>query len=130
MGLEIYFFWDERTDNYDIQIKGISDDKLYLHEAFISIICDILRNVQKQDIQSAMIMISQIRGKYDSGELPMECYREFNSSSCYRLKGMDYGVIDLTQDEMLSLLPHIDKSYNCAFLLELHKILMEMMFTR
>ena len=130
MGLEIYFFWDERTDDYDIQIKGISDDKLYLHEAFISIICDILRNVQKQDIQSAMIMISQIRGKYDSGELPTECYREFNSSSCYRIKGMDYGVIDLTQDEMLTLLPHIDKSYNCAFLLELHKILMEMMFTR
>lgn len=130
MGLEIYFYWDEITDDYDIQIKGISDDKLPLHESFISLICNILIYVQNSDIKSAMSAISQIREQYDNDQLPVDCYREFNASSCYRIKGMNYGVIDLTEDEKQNLKPYIDNSYNRAFLLELHKILMEIMFTR
>jgi len=130
MGLEIYFFWDERTDDYDIQIKGINDDKLYLHEAFMSIICDILRYVQQGDLQSAMSYITEIRERYNSKDFPIECYREFNSNSSYRLIGRNFGVSDLTEEEKISLRQFIDKSYNMTFLLELHKILMEIMFTR
>ena len=130
MGLEIYFNWDERTDSYDIQVKGINDDKLYLHEPMISAICDILRNVQTNNIKVAMQMITQLRHKYVNFELPIEYYREFNSSSAYRFKGMDYGVIDLTEDEKVSLKKFIEPGYNNAFLVELHKILMEILFTR
>lgn len=130
MGLEIYFYWDERTDEYNIEIKGISDDKLFLHEMFITIIGDVLREVQKGNIKSAMQMMTSIREKYDSNQLPIECYREFNVSSVYRICGMGYGVSMLSQSDIDSINEYIDRSYNKLFLLELHKILMEIMFTR
>ena len=130
MKLEIYFYYDERNDNYDIQIKGISDDLLPLHETFMSILCEILRLVQQKNLPAAMQFMTQIRQQYSAGELPIECYREFNVNSSYRLKGMDYGVLDLSPEEKVTLKPFIETGYNNMFLLELHKILMEMMFTK
>ena len=129
MGLEIYFYYDELTDNYDIQVKGISDELLPLHEAFMSVICEALRMVQKGDIKSAIEYIATIRTKYFNGELPVEYYREFNRTSVYKLSGCNYGVMDLSEAEKRHL-TCIDMTYNNTFLMEFHRILMEMMFTR
>ena len=130
MKLEIYFFYNEISDDYDIQVKGISDDKLYLHQPFMSLLCDILRLVQMKNIPAAMQMITDVRKAYDEDQLPIECYREFDANSAYRILGMDYGVLDFTEQEKVTMRPFINKAYNNAFLLELHKILMEMCFTR
>ena len=130
MGLEIYYFYNELTDDYDIQVKGISDELLSLHEAFISVICEALRMVQKGDIKSAIEYIAMIRTKYFNRELPIEYYREFNRTSVYKISGCNYGVMGLTEEEKLHITDIIDIMYNNTFLMEFHRILMEMMFTR
>lgn len=124
-GLEIYFYWDERTDEYDIQVKGISDDKLYLHEDFLSVICEILRYVQKGEYQNAIMTCIEFRQKYLAWKLPISYYREFSKESTFRLSN-NYGVLDVDEKDANFVTPF----YNDSVLLELHQILMEIAFSK
>ena len=129
MGLELYFFYDELNDDYDIQVKGINDELLPLHEAFLSIICNALRKVQQGDISSAMNYINTIRSRYLDRELPIECYREFNRTSLYMIDGCSYGVMNLTDAEKEVLKDRILLNWNNLFLTEFGRILFEMLFS-
>jgi hypothetical protein len=129
MGLELYFYYDEFNDEYDIQVKGINDDLLSLHEEFLSIICTALRKVQQGDITSALNYINTIRSQYLNRELPIECYREFNRTSLYMIDGCNYGVMNLTEHEKEVLKDHILLNWNNLFLTEFGRILFEMLFS-
>ena len=77
-----------------IDIKGIDDKKLHLHENYmISLLCSIFEAIQTQDISYCMSFINDIINKYISKSLPIEFYREFNSDSMYRVtmpNGLQY----------------------------------------
>lgn len=130
MNLEIYFYWNEVTDEYDIQIKGINDDKLYYHQYMISSLCDILRYVQIGNINEAIKSMFELRIKYINKELEPEYYREFNNESMFRISNSTYYVFDLTETEKLAYKELIDSSFNNVFLTELHGILVNMKFAR
>lgn len=130
MKLEIYFAWNEVTDSYLFDIKGISDDKLPVHTELLNRIGDILRYVQIGDIDTAITQAFVLRTCYLNHELPIECYREFNTDSKYRLYNSQYYVFDLTEDEKSGWETLIDDGFNNIFLNEFHRILVEMKFTR
>lgn len=130
MGLEIYFYYDELNDDYNIEVKGINDELLPLHEPFLSIICTALRKVQQGDIKSAMQYISMIRSQYINRQLPIEYYREFNRTSLYMIDNCSYGVLDLTESEKVTLKDSIIPHWNNLFLTEFERILFEMLFSR
>lgn len=123
-GLEIYFYYNEREDDYNIEIKGINDDKLYLHQDYISFICDVLRLVQKNNVKDAIQLMMEFGKQYNAGSLPISYYREFNADSMYRIG--NFGMLDANESYKSVLNP----SYNYQFNTELFGILTEIMYTR
>jgi len=130
MGLEIYFYYDEVNDTYDIEVKGINDSVLYKHEPFMSILCNALKKVQQGNVQAAIQYIMDIRTKYVSKELPTEYYREFHRGSWYSLANCSYYADELTEEEKVSLKKYISTIYNDTFLTKFLSFLIEMEFTR
>ena len=81
----LVFIYNGSYDYY-VEVKGISDDKLELHrDYFIKFICDIITTYEKLGQPYAVIEINRFYEKYLNRQLPIEYYREFNSSSCYRI---------------------------------------------
>lgn len=82
----ILFFFKNNIVDYNIDIKGIKDEKLYLHETFISFICKILEIYENAGKETALQIFNQFYESYIKGELPVEYYREFNNDSGFRVK--------------------------------------------
>ena len=67
-----------------IDIKGINDTKLGLHQKYIFKICQCLGKVMDGDIDGAIEFWIQFSEQYNQRALPIEYYRELNSGSMYR----------------------------------------------
>lgn len=71
---------------YYVDVKGISDDKLELHrEYFMGFICHIVTTYEKAGKSYTILEFNKFYESYLKRQLPIEYYREFNSSSCYRI---------------------------------------------
>lgn len=121
-GLEIYFGYDERTNQYTIDVKGISDDKLAFHTTFIQYLCGWLKSIQDGRSDSAIIDIMQYMQSYEQRTLPIECYREFNAMSVLRIGIGTYGVFDITDDIDVSI---VNIDFNREVLRDLFRIFSE-----
>lgn len=122
--LEIYFNYNERDGSCLIDIKGINDDKLILHEAYLAMICDILRLVQQNRIDDAITTIISFIHRYNTRKLPLVFYREFNSQSMFRIG--NYGLDNINDD---NLIPVLDISYNEDFNSKLFSIITTIKFS-
>jgi len=97
-GLEIYFGYDQRTNLYNIDIKGISDKYLPFHSTFIDNLCNWLTSIQNSHPDNAIIDIMNYMHMYEERKLPLDCYREFNSSSMVRLGIGTYSIFDIPSE--------------------------------
>ncbi len=120
-GLEIYFGYNDMNDSFNIDIKGISDDKLNLHEKYLSSISTALYYVASNSIQSAIEYWIGFMNEYNS--LPIEYYREFNSRSSFKILNSNYYINDNPLECNRDI---IDKSYNTEFNYEFMSILSSM----
>jgi hypothetical protein len=84
VGLDIYFFYNDITDDMYCEVKGISDDKLQYHQALLSFIGAWLKMALTGSIDTAILDILQFMNKYEKYLVPIECYREFNNASMFR----------------------------------------------
>ena len=84
--LEIYYYLDLIHDKEIIDIKGINDKKLLLHQNYmIEFLCTVFESIQTKLTQDTIQLISEFEKKYVNLELPLGYYRELNSDSCYRV---------------------------------------------
>jgi hypothetical protein len=85
----------------------------------LSIIVSIINTMEKSSVKDALALLNDIYKDYVNLRLDKGFYREFNSSSLYKYKDLDYGAyyIDNIND--------IDISYNLSILRELWSILIE-----
>lgn len=125
MGLELYFGYDERDNSYNIDVKGISDEKLPYHQTFLEYLCNWLKSIQDGRIDSAIIDIMNYMRAYEERNLPIECYREFNSMSMLRIGAGTYGVFDITNDIDISI---VNINFNREVLRELFRIFSEIQY--
>lgn len=122
--------------NLDIDVKGLGEENIKLHEDCIlyTIISTIVIKERSGTI-AAISYLTDICEKYIHYNLPVGYYREFNSESSYRLKytipgntvnmtrmpGYNLGINNVSEYDKNSL----DINYNYSVLRELWSILIE-----
>lgn len=81
----VLFFYANEANDYNVDIKGISDDLLPLHQSFIGFICSILEYYDNGGKDIALRYFNDFYTSYINKTLPLEYYREFNATSGYRV---------------------------------------------
>lgn len=105
---------------YVVDIKGISKEKHMYHTKFVSIICGLIEMIEKSPKEDVLRTYHDLYNSYINRELPIEYYREFKATSCYRIKGGSIGAEFL--DEQYK--DKLDINHNLYCLRELYKIIM------
>lgn len=93
--LSIFYSFDQINQIDTIDIKGIKDDKLLLHQNyFIQFLCQVFYLLQTESIVSSLKYISEFYESYIKRELPIEYYRTFDADSVYKLnvRNCSYGL--------------------------------------
>lgn len=130
--LELFYYYDSFSKNEVLEVKGISDDKLKLHEEYmLQLLKDVLYTVQTVNVEMAMRMLRDFYLQYIKLELPIGFYRKFNADSTfhYKLKTISGSGYD-TNIECTGNPQFLDISYNISVLMELQKILSSMYFAK
>lgn len=128
--LEIYYYYNAVNKEEKIDVKGINDDKIKLHENFmLSFIKDVFYILQVSNISNAINMVRDFYNDYITYKLPVEYYRMFNNSSNYHYKASPFintGFESITVSEANKT--SLDISNNLSIIVEIQKILMSMSF--
>ena len=129
INLEVYFKSDVINGYTIIDVKGISDDKLPLHEkGMISIIAEILFLVESGDLQSAISYLNTVYMQYLNRDLSINFYREFSNRSQFLIKvnSIMYYIDQCKESDKYAL----DISYNINVLRDLYGMLSTIQFQR
>lgn len=129
--LELYYYYNTATKEENIDIKGISDEKLKLHDKYmLQLIKDIFYAIQVLGVENAIKMLKDFYFEYINYQLPVEYYRNFNTDSMYRYKfrskytDLSYYLNNATDNIKRDL----DINYNLSIITALQKILMSIYF--
>lgn len=132
VGMEFYYYYSNATKEEYLDVKGISNKKLELHEPhFTQILKDVFYSIQINGPEVSMRMLKDIYTEYIGLKLPIECYRRFDASSMFHFKfvsvmGTGYEIESVTED----MKPMLDISNNLKILMELQRILVSIYFTK
>ena len=108
--------------NYQLDIKGISDDNVQLHANGIGgLLCEVMYRLQREDISLTIQWMTNILEKYINKQLPKEFYREFNSDSDYVINTFVRKIP--SKDINDGLIPALDINRNLLVLRDIMKIL-------
>jgi len=87
--IEAYYYYDMVNNTEKIDIKGIKDEKIYLHEDyFLEFLKVCFCSAQSEGIKPTIDLISSFYNRYINLQLDIGYYREFRSDCCYTLKGL------------------------------------------
>lgn len=130
--LEVYYYYNNMNKEEYIEIKGISNKALDLHENyFLQILKDILYFIQTSGPEVALRSLRDYYNDYITLKLPIECYREFNANSDYHLKfstTINTGFnADFLPEHEKNL---VDINYNLMILIQLQKYIVSMYFNK
>lgn len=125
--LELYY--NGKTDVLDV--KGIGDETIetYHKNYFIMLLKAIFKLAENQSLETVLITVKKFITMYLNFELDLECYREFNRTSAYRLNystailfNQDYNIGTMFIDKgfMDKYKDYLDISYNYNVLLEIY----------
>lgn len=84
--LEIYYLSDRISNLEVIDVKGINDNILPLHENYmISFLCEIFYMIQNNTIEDTISYFNDFYKNFIELKLDIGYYREFNAESIYRI---------------------------------------------
>lgn len=115
--IELYYGFNKVDNTEVVDVKGIGKN-LYLHRNYmVDFIVYILNCIESGEISDALSSFTDFYKDYIELNLSIGYYREFNSASLYKLKGIDYTVSHLEENTNKNCL---DISYNLYILRELY----------
>lgn len=107
--------------NIDIDVKGISSDKIIYHQNYmLNFIGNLMYYIERVNLKDAINIYKNFYIQYVSRQLPIEFYRELNATSCYNVNNMYLSEIS---NGSLGIL---DINYNLLILRRLWKIILEL----
>ena len=124
--IEIYYRSDQINGCDIIDIKGINDKSLELHQnGMLILLSDVFEKIDCGNLVDAINVFNDYYNQYINRVLPIEYYRTFDSNSSYlvNMMGTLYMVPYVKDINML------DISYNLNFLRELYGYLSYMYFS-
>lgn len=129
--LSLFYSFDQVNQVDTIDVKGIKDEKLLLHqEYFIQFICQVFYLLQTDSVQECLKYISSFYESYVKRELPIGYYRTFDADSVYKLnvRTLSYGLqyIDDTYENRKDL----DINFNVYIIRTLYSYISDIYFKR
>lgn len=121
LGLEFYYLLDRLNGIENLDVKGISDDKLLLHgDYMVQFLCIVFEALNSRSPEEIIDIIVKFSERYLNRELDLGYYREFNADSGFRvsMKNTQY-LMDFALEEEKQ---YINISYNYKLIQELYKI--------
>lgn len=116
-----YYYSFEKINQFEyLHVKGISDDKVAIHEKyFLDLLKELFFSAETEPIEETIKLLSVIYESYIKKDLGVEYYREFNPISKIRVNvmGNQYLTDSLSEDDK----EYIDISYNLSILKQLMK---------
>lgn len=103
--------------DFIIDVIGINNDLLNLHEPFMEFLCNLIYQIERLSIESAIIYFNGFYKSYINKELDIEYYREFNSYSMYRHISGKYLLASIKD------IKDVDTNYNLYILRNIFSIL-------
>lgn len=91
--IECYYYLNRMEEKENLDIKGISDDSIHLHENyFIDLLKTVFYSAETEPIEETINLLTTIYQNYITRNMEVEYYREFNANSKYLLNvgGMFY----------------------------------------
>lgn len=123
--VEFYYGFDDITHESIIDIKGIRDDILLLHhDGWIPFLCQVFYSLTHEQYGYAVEIIIDTLRSYDTMELPIEFYREFNFRSAFKTKptlNSEFYIDRASENDK----PFLDISYNRDFARKLYMLVAE-----
>lgn len=128
--LEIYYYYNSVTKEESIEVKGISDRKIVLHEKFmLDFLKDLFYTIQVNGVEIAIRLLKDFYNQYISLSLDTGYYRNFNSDSMFHYKTIistGFYADSINNNDI----PLIDIGTNASILIELQKILVSLYFSK
>lgn len=118
--MEIYYYNDMMLGVENIDIKGMKDNVLLLHQNyFLEFLLVAFESAQTQSIKDTLDIVITFYNRYLSLDVEKEYYREFNSESLYSMKKISnvfsYKCPYITKEQM----KEVDISYNLNLIRQL-----------
>lgn len=128
--LELYYRYNRITNDEALDVKGINDNTLVLHNNhFMSFLKDLFCTLQCNGVSTALALLKDFYMSYITRSLSIEYYREFNNTSEYRILGTQYSRYTIILNNPINL-NILDISYNLSIIIGLQKILLSIYFSR
>lgn len=128
--LEVYFKSDMVNGNIILDVKGISDNNLKLHEEYMCTwLANTLFDLEVGDIEVVLKNIQDFYISYINRTLPLGYYRSFDSFSCYYLiYGLDrtFAIMNIEDKDV----QFININTNLNVIRDVYKYASEIYFSR
>lgn len=123
--IEYYYYADK--DNEKLDVKGISDNTLILHQNYmLDYLKYIFHLAQDGRITDALNNIQDFYNSFINYELDIGYYRELNNRSLYRTKFiLNENRVFINGFNNNTDIHDIDGSYNIGILMNIYKILLD-----
>jgi len=124
---EFYYYFNSFNGEEVLDVKGISDDKLVLHEKYFKdFLLALFNTLQIDGIVAAVNMLQNFSLAYINRQLDIEYYRKFNSESDFDLlyEGNLWSSITVSDKNI------IDIRYNYEILRDLYGVLLSFYFKK
>jgi len=127
--LELYYYFNNIFKQEVLDVKGIRDEYLKLHEPyFLQFLKDVFNTIQTHNIEHVLRIAKAFTAKYIQRQLDIGFYRQFNSNSTYHVLLNNSGFSMMNIEPMY--MNKIDISTNLHILSELQKILFQIYFNK
>lgn len=128
---EWYYRFDQQTQKDIIEIKGIKDHILTIHQNyFLRFLADVSYSLQRSTIEDTLELCNQFYEDYLHRKLEPEYYREFNTDSKFRVtfKGLNksYLMDTVTENDINNL----DINFNLKILRDLITVVNQIYFSQ
>lgn len=128
--LEVYYYLDRINDREIIDIKGVNDANLLLHQGyFIEFLCSVFESIQIDTIENTIEIINNFHDKYINRKLPIGYYRELNADSEFRIT-MDNNQSYLLKMVDNSNIGYLNIMFNLNIIRELYAIVSNIYFSK
>lgn len=121
--IELYYYLDAINGEEILDVKGISDDLLYLHESyFLEFLKVCFESAQVEEPRDTLDIIINFYNQYINLELDTGYYREFNSYSKFRYKDNMSMVFNYVSDDVLDInKPYLNIACNLNYIRNLYQ---------
>lgn len=126
--LEVYYYLNQIDGTEIIDIKGVNDNKLILHQDyFIHFLCAVFEYIQTKTVSQTIELINTFHNQYINRNLPIEFYRELNADCGYRIsrKNGEAYLLETLDSESIK---YLNISFNLNIIRELYSIVSNIYF--